>query len=50
MSKAHPGAKFHPNLDLTHSEAIIRKGYRREIDSYSAIYETDRKTPTGLGA
>ena len=38
-----PGAQFHPNLDVTHCEAIIRKGYRREIDSYSALYENDRQ-------
>jgi nicotinamidase/pyrazinamidase len=43
-----PGAEFHPKLDLAHCELIIRKGYHREIDSYSAFFENDRQTPTGL--
>lgn len=43
------GAAFHDDLDLPHTDLIIRKGYRREIDSYSAFYENDQKTPTGLG-
>lgn len=42
------GADFHAGLDIPHAELIIRKGYRRAIDSYSAFYENDRKTPTGL--
>ena len=42
------GAAFHAGLDVPHAELIIRKGYRREIDSYSAFYENDRTTPTGL--
>lgn len=42
------GAAFHPDLDTTHSEMIIRKGFRSEIDSYSAFYENDGETPTGL--
>lgn len=42
------GAAFRENLSITHAELIIRKGYHREIDSYSAFYENDRKTPTGL--
>ncbi len=42
------GAAFHDNLDVPHAQLIIRKGYRREIDSYSAFYENDRRTPTGL--
>ncbi|KAB2916061.1 MAG: bifunctional nicotinamidase/pyrazinamidase [Hyphomicrobiaceae bacterium] len=42
------GAEFHPALQVPHAELIIRKGYRREIDSYSAFYENDRTTPTGL--
>jgi nicotinamidase-related amidase len=42
------GAEFHPTLNLTRCELIIRKGYRREIDSYSAFFENDRQTPTGL--
>lgn len=43
-----PGAEFHPNLKLTKAELILRKGFRREIDSYSAFFENDRKTATGL--
>jgi nicotinamidase/pyrazinamidase len=42
------GAEFHPGLDLPGVELIIRKGYRPEIDSYSAFRENDRTTPTGL--
>ncbi len=43
-----PGAAFHGDLELPQGELIIRKGFRAEIDSYSAFYENDRKTPTGL--
>jgi nicotinamidase-related amidase len=43
-----PGSRFHPKLDLTSAELIIRKGYHRDIDSYSAFFENDRQTPTGL--
>jgi nicotinamidase/pyrazinamidase len=43
-----PGAQFHAELRLPHAELILRKGYRREIDSYSAFYENDHTTPTGL--
>ena len=43
-----PGADFHPELDVENCELIIRKGYHREIDSYSAFFENDRRTPTGL--
>jgi len=42
------GAEFHPALDLRHAELILRKGFRREIDSYSAFLENDHTTPTGL--
>ena len=42
------GAEFHPDLKLTKAELILRKGFRREIDSYSAFFENDRTTPTGL--
>ena len=42
------GAAFHPALDLTRAELILRKGFHAEIDSYSAFYENDRRTPTGL--
>jgi nicotinamidase/pyrazinamidase len=44
-----PGAEFHPGLVWTKAELIIRKGFRSAIDSYSAFYENDRTTPTGLG-
>lgn len=43
------GAAFHPALKWTSAELVIRKGFRRDIDSYSAFYENDHKTPTGLG-
>ena len=42
------GAAFRDDLAIPHAELIIRKGYRREIDSYSAFFENDHKTPTGL--
>ncbi|HEY4819339.1 MAG TPA: bifunctional nicotinamidase/pyrazinamidase [Xanthobacteraceae bacterium] len=42
------GAAFHPALNLTNAELVIRKGYHPAIDSYSAFRENDRKTPTGL--
>ena len=45
-----PGAEFHSELEVNGSELILRKGFRREIDSYSAFFENDRTTPTGLGA
>lgn len=42
------GADFHPGLDRNRAELIIRKGFRPEIDSYSAFFENDHRTPTGL--
>ncbi|NBC18805.1 MAG: bifunctional nicotinamidase/pyrazinamidase [Bacteroidetes bacterium] len=42
------GADFHPDLNTTRAELIIRKGFRPEIDSYSAFFENDQETPTGL--
>ncbi|MDJ0957454.1 MAG: bifunctional nicotinamidase/pyrazinamidase [Arenicellales bacterium] len=42
------GAEFHPELKTTGAEMSLRKGYMKNIDSYSAFYENDRKTPTGL--
>ena len=42
------GADFHLALDLPHAELILRKGFRREIDSYSAFLENDHTTSTGL--
>ena len=43
-----PGAEFRRDLVAPHAELILRKGYRREIDSYSAFYENDHATATGL--
>lgn len=43
------GAAFRSDLDIPHAELIIRKGFRGAIDSYSAFFENDHKTPTGLG-
>lgn len=42
------GAAFHAGLDLPHAEAVIRKGFRQGIDSYSGFIEADRRTRTGL--
>jgi nicotinamidase/pyrazinamidase len=42
------GAEFHPALNKTRADLIIRKGFRRQIDSYSAFFENDHTTPTGL--
>lgn len=42
------GAQFHAGLDTTKAELIIRKGFRPAIDSYSAFFENDHQTPTGL--
>lgn len=42
------GAAFHEDLDTHKADLIIRKGMRPEIDSYSAFFENDQKTPTGL--
>jgi nicotinamidase/pyrazinamidase len=42
------GAEFRADLEIPHAALVIRKGFRSEIDSYSALYENDRKTPTGL--
>jgi nicotinamidase/pyrazinamidase len=44
------GAEFHPDLKLTRAELFLRKGFREEIDSYSAFFENDRTTATGLNA
>lgn len=41
-------AALHPDLDLTKVELIVRKGFRPAIDSYSAFFENDRTTATGL--
>ena len=42
------GAQFHPDLQVDRADLILRKGYNPEIDSYSALFENDHKTPTGL--
>ncbi|CAN5249661.1 bifunctional nicotinamidase/pyrazinamidase [soil metagenome] len=42
------GAEFHPGLNTKKTQVIIRKGFRKEIDSYSTFYENDHKTKTGL--
>ncbi|RYH10113.1 bifunctional nicotinamidase/pyrazinamidase [Tropicimonas sp. IMCC6043] len=43
-----PGANFHTGLETDPADLILRKGFRRAIDSYSAFFENDRTTPTGL--
>ncbi len=43
------GAAFHRNLDIPHAALVVRKGFRLEIDSYSAFFENDHATATGLG-
>ncbi len=42
------GANFHPDLNTNKARLIIRKGFRKEIDSYSAFFENDHLTTTGL--
>jgi nicotinamidase/pyrazinamidase len=43
-----PGAAFHAALAIPHASLVLRKGHNHAIDSYSAFYENDRTTPTGL--
>jgi nicotinamidase/pyrazinamidase len=43
-----PGARLHPALDIPQAELLLRKGFRQDIDSYSAFLENDAATPTGL--
>ena len=43
-----PGAEFHDGLDVPRAELVLRKGFRPKIDSYSAFYENDQTTATGL--
>jgi len=43
-----PGAQLHADLRIAPAQLIVRKGFRRAIDSYSAFYENDHVTPTGL--
>jgi len=42
------GAELHPGLEAAPLTLLVRKGARRELDSYSAFFENDRRTPTGL--
>ena len=42
------GAEFHAGLETSKADVVVRKGFRTEIDSYSAFFENDRETPTGL--
>jgi nicotinamidase/pyrazinamidase len=42
------GAEFHPDLNTDRADLILRKGFRPQIDSYSAFFENDHQTPTGL--
>ena len=42
------GAEFHPELEAERFDTVVRKGFRRHIDSYSTFFENDRETPTGL--
>ena len=42
------GAEFHPRLETKNTQLIVRKGFRKAIDSYSAFYENDNTTGTGL--
>ena len=44
-----PGSAFHADLALPQAELVLRKGFRPAIDSYSAFFENDQTTPTGLG-
>jgi nicotinamidase/pyrazinamidase len=46
--QATRGAELRADLDIPHAALVIRKGFRPHIDSYSAFYENDRTTPTGL--
>jgi len=46
--QGHNGSNFHPELWTDPADLIIRKGYNPAIDSYSAFFENDHKTPTGL--
>jgi nicotinamidase/pyrazinamidase len=46
--QATPGAAFHAALAVPHAQLVVRKGYHKDVDSYSAFLEADRKTSTGL--
>jgi nicotinamidase/pyrazinamidase len=47
--QGEPGADFHPAIELSMAQAVIRKGFHRAVDSYSGFVEADGRTPTGLG-
>jgi nicotinamidase/pyrazinamidase len=44
-----PGAEISKDISIPHAELVVRKGYNKNVDSYSAFVEADHKTPTGLG-
>ncbi len=44
------GAMIHKDIDIPHAQLVIRKGFRKAVDSYSVFREADKKTSTGLGA
>ncbi len=44
------GAMIHKDINIPHAQLVIRKGFRKTVDSYSAFREADRKTVTGLAA
>ena len=46
--KASHGAAFHTDLDTSKAQMVVRKGFRSDIDSYSAFFENDQSTTTGL--
>jgi nicotinamidase/pyrazinamidase len=46
--KGSAGAQFHPGLATDRADLVLRKGFRRAVDSYSAFFENDHATPTGL--
>lgn len=43
-----PGAELHPGLDLPRAQLVLRKGFNSGVDSYSAFFENDKTTATGL--
>src|SRR3984893_6475289 len=43
------GAEISKEIAIPHAELVIRKGYHKDMDSYSGFFEADHKTPTGLG-
>ncbi len=44
-----PGAEISRDISIPHTQLIVRKGFHKNVDSYSAFVEADQKTPTGLG-